>query len=251
MSLVEHQQKYTYAIRQARLAGMESFQAWFNRESSHSLRQCIVRGYWDFAFHILTPTVCAYMADPEHRVALEIGYGGGRLVNAACSFFKYVIGIDVHNDQSTAEEFLHSQHKTNFCLMRTLGQTIDVDSASIDFVYSFIVLQHLPSFATFVTYIHEVCRSLKPGGVAQLYFGKFTRLHPLYQVYYFLQGYKETRNAPANHISLVVRVARVKQLCKTIGLRVIASGTSFFLAPNGYPSKKGGQNYVTLVKSTR
>lgn len=250
MALAEHQQKYSVAIRQARLGGDAAFQAWFNREAARDLHQCVVRGYWDLAFHILTADVCAHMRQPENRVALEIGYGGGRLLNAACSYFKEVIGIDIHDEQAMVEAFLHAQHKTNFRLLRTAGQMIDVDSASIDFIYSFIVLQHLPSFAVFVGYMYEIHRCLKPGGVAQLYFGKFTRLHPLYQVYYFLQGYKATRDVPANHISLVVRVGRVRQLCRTIGLRVVASGTSFFCAPDGYPARKGGQNYVTLVKDT-
>lgn len=246
--LAEHQQKYTAAIHQARLAGVEPFQRWFNRESATTMQQCLVRGAWDFSLHILTPKVCAHIANPEEKVALEIGYGGGRLLLAACRYFKEVIGIDIHAEQETVAALLRTQQVANVRLLRTTGQTIDVASASIDFIYSFIVLQHLPTFAVFASYIHEVARCLKPGGVAQLYFGKFSRLHPLQQVASFWRGYKETYGAPANHISLVIRVARVQQLCRHAGLKVIASGTSFFRAPDGYPGKAGGQSYVTLVK---
>jgi SAM-dependent methyltransferase len=246
--LAEHQHRYCAAIKQARRKGPEPFQAWFNRETSHSLDQVIKRGYWDFSCHILTPTVCKYIERPEEQVALEIGYGGGRLLNAACSYFHMAVGIDIHGEHDAAEAFLKSQGTHNFKLLQTTGATIDVPDESIDFIYSFIVLQHLPSFAVFASYLRETCRTLMPGGVAQLYFGNFSRLHPLYQGYYFWRGYREVANKPANHITLTVRVSRVRALCRTYGLKVVETGTSYYRTPDGYPHKPGGQRYVTLVK---
>jgi SAM-dependent methyltransferase len=237
------------AIRQARRTGTETFHAWFNRESARTMQQYVVRGYWDFALHILTPTVCARLAHPERQVALEIGYGGGRLINAACSFFRDVIGIDIHREHAPVAAFLRAQHKTNFRLLPTDGATIAVAAGSIDFIYSFIVLQHLPSLAVFASYLRDVRRCLRPDGVAQLYFGKFRRLHPLYQLCYAVQGYKETRGAVANHISLVIRQSRVRQMCRSVGLNVIASGTSYYMAPEGYPQRPGGQSYVTVIRA--
>jgi hypothetical protein len=96
--------------------------------------------------------------------------------------------------------------------------------------------------------MQEIYRCLKAGGVAQLYFGKFARLHPFYQLWYFVQGYKETHNVPANHISLVIRMARARQVCNQMGFSIVENGTSFFQAPDGYPGHPGGQSYVTLVK---
>lgn len=224
------------------------FHAWFNRESAQTMQQYIVRGYWDFALHILTPEVCARIAHPEAKVALEIGYGGGRLINAACDFFGDVIGIDIHDEHETVADFLRAQQHTNFHLLPTDGATIAVDAGSIDFIYSFIVLQHLPSLAVFASYLRDVRRCLCPGGVAQLYFGKFRRLHPLYQLRYYWQGYKETRGVAANHISLVIRVALVRRLCSSIGLVPVASGTSYYMVPEGYPQRPGGQSFVTLVR---
>ncbi len=246
--LAAHKETYAYAIRQARQAGIETFHAWFNRESARTMQQYVVRGYWDFALHILTPDVCARLAYPEAMTALEIGYGGGRLLSAACNFFGEVVGIDIHDEHEAAADFLRAQQHTNFRLLPTDGATIAVDAGSIDFVYSFIVLQHLPSLAVFASYLREVRRCLRPGGVAQLYFGKFRRLHPLYQLRYFWQGYKETRGGAANQISLVIRLARVRRMCSSLGLTPVASGTSYYLAPEGYPQQPGGQSYVTLVR---
>jgi SAM-dependent methyltransferase len=247
--LAAHRALYADAIRQARQAGTAAFHAWFNRESARTMQQYVVRGYWDFALHILTSEVCARLTYPETRTVLEIGYGGGRLLNAACNFFGAVVGIDIHDEHDLVADFLHAQQHTNFRLLPTDGATIAVDAAHIDFIYSFIVLQHLPSFAVFASYLREVRRCLCPGGVAQLYFGRFGRLHPLYQIRSLRRGYKETRGGAANQISLVIRVARVKQMCRSIGLVPVDSGTSYHIAPEGYPQRRGGQSYVTLVRA--
>ena len=53
------------------------------------------------------------------------------------------------------ETFLRSQGKSNFELIKTFGRTIDVESETIDFIYSFIVLQHLPSFSVHESYVKE------------------------------------------------------------------------------------------------
>jgi SAM-dependent methyltransferase len=246
--LAAHQQKYCAAIRRARQAGADAFQAWFNREAACTPQQHLVRAHWDFALHMLTPTVCAYLDRPEERVALEIGSGGGRLLLAACRYFREVIGVDIHDEQAAVAQFLQAQHAANVRLLRTTGDSLPVDTASVDFVFSFIVLQHLPSFAVFAAYLHETARCLRRGGVAQLYFGRFARLHPLHQLLCWRQGYRATPAVPANHMSLVVRLARVRRLCASLGLRVVESGTSYFLVPDGYPRRRGGQSYVTLVK---
>ena len=244
----EHRQRYSEEIAKAKQAGADQFQAWFDK--SRDVHQSIVRGYWDFSIHILTPEVCRHICNPEDKAALEIGYGGGRLLNAACSYFKQVIGIDIHGEQETVEEFLRSQGKQNFQLLRTTGRTIDVDSSSIDFVYSFIVLQHLPSYAVLESYVKETYRCLRAGGVAQLYYGKYSRLGLLGPLRHLIQGYKEIPTAKVNFISLVVHTFKMKGLCTGCGFEIVDSGTSFKRVPDGYPQAKGGQNYITLVKQS-
>lgn len=244
-----HRKRYSEAVREARLAGDKEFQSWFNK--SKDIHQTIVRGYWDLTFHILTPKVCEYVEKPEEKVALEIGYGGGRILNAASSYFKQVFGIDIHNEQEKVETFLRSQGKSNFKLIKTLGRTIDVESETIDFIYSFIVLQHLPSFSVYESYIKETYRCLKVGGIAQLYFGKYDKLSLIDRYRFFIPGCKEITNAKPNYTSLVIRVPKVKKLCKKVGFRIIDVGTSYKRAPDGYPKIRGGQNYVTLLKSSK
>ncbi len=242
----EHQRRYAEAIRESRQAGDHEFQSWFNR--SKDLSQSIIRGYWDLSFHILTRKVCQCLENPEEKTALEIGYGGGRILNAACSYFKETIGIDIHEEQEAVVAFLRIQGKSNFRLIKTSGRTIDVTSNSVDFIYSFIVLQHLPSFETFATYLQEIHRCLKPGGLAQLYFGKYSKIPLGERLRYFFQGYKEIPEAPVNFTSLVIRVGKVKKLSRKYGFEVLETGTSYKTAPDGYARVPGGQKYLTLRK---
>ncbi|KAA3646417.1 MAG: class I SAM-dependent methyltransferase [Chloroflexi bacterium] len=242
----QHQQKYAKAIQAARDTSEQAFHAWF--DASSSLDESVTSGFWDFSVHILTPQVLQYIASPHQKTALEIGHGGGRLLNVACNYFGKSIGIDIHDQNDYVAEFLKGQGKDNFELIKTNGTEIEVAGTSIDLVYSFIVLQHLPSYQALEGYIAAVSRILKPGGVAQLYFGKFGQLSFGEQLRYRLQGYKEITNAEVNHTSLVVHSGKMKSLCGRYGLRVVDFGISYKNVPSGYPGSPGNQNYVTAVR---
>ena len=222
-------EKYVEAVRRAREQGPEAFQAWFDPAAG--------RGYWDFAVHVLTPGVCARLGRPYELTALEIGYGGGRLLSAACSFFGEAIGVDVHEEEAEVRRFLEAEGKQNFRLVRGSGDALPVEDASVDFVYSFIVLQHLPSFAALERYVAETARVLRPGGLAQLYFGRLGR--PV--------GHVERPDVPANEVSLLVGAWTARRVARRAGLRVVGSGRSFRHVPDGYP-RRGGQRYLTLVR---
>jgi SAM-dependent methyltransferase len=242
----EDQRQFEEAIRAARLGGRDAFQRWFNE--SRDVHESLVRGYWDLSLHILTPKVCEYIQRPEEKVALEIGYGGGRILNAACSYFREAIGIDIHVEAESVEALLRSQGKSNFRLIRTAGRSLDVDSESVDFIYSFIVLQHLPRYDLFAGYVAEAYRCLRPGGIAQLYFGRYSTLRLSDQLRYLFRGYREFPERPIDQKRLLIRVSKAKRLCEETGFRVLGTGTSYKSAPDGFPAKRGGQSYVTLLK---
>ena len=241
----EHRRSYSEAIRDARLMGDNQFQGWF--DGSENVHQAIVRGCWDLTTHILTPIVHKYTENPEDKSALEIGYGGGKILNAICSYFNQVIGIDIHEEQEEVGAFLRAQGKSNFKLIRTLGRTIDIKSETVNFIYSLITFQHLPSFGMFESYITEAYRCLKAGGIAQLYFGKYSRLGLVDRLRFFIQGYKEITDAKPNQLGLVIRVSKAKEVCRKAGFEIIDVGTSYRRKAGEYP-KAGKQNYLTLLK---
>jgi SAM-dependent methyltransferase len=235
---LSHVDRYATAISAARQRGDSTFQNWFDR--AENAEAAVVQGYWDFAAHILTPTVVELLERRSDLHALEIGCGGGRLLNAACSYFQTVVGVDVHDDLDYVDAFLRGRGRTNFSLARTNGDALPTGNASVDFVYSFIVLQHLPTWANLVSYLEETYRCLKPGGVAQLYFG---RLRPPRRP---LRGYEEIDSA-VNHLSLLVSPRRVQRTALSLGFRVVDAGVSDKTGPGGGRGR-GAQGYVTLLK---
>lgn len=164
VTLEDHVKKYQEAIDRA--AQKDRFSVWFNGSvDPHHAR---INGFWDFATQIVTPEIQLLLGDPQNKTALEIGYGGGRLLNAARHYFKHVVGLDIHNH---ADRVASDIGGDNVSLLTGDGQTIPSDDESVDFIYSFIVFHHLPSFEVFRSYLSESYRCLSVGGVAHLYYG--------------------------------------------------------------------------------
>lgn len=152
----------------------DEFQAWFNK--ADNAEHAKANGFWDFAIHIAHPLVRHHLREPHKKTALEIGCGGGRLLGAASHHFRHVVGLDIHASLDRVSDHLVGRGIRNFSLVRGDGETIPLPDRSIDFVYSFIVLHHLQSFAAFGSYLLESARCLKPGGLAMLYYGKREKL---------------------------------------------------------------------------
>ncbi len=242
-------------IAQAAREGTDQFFGWFdNTEGEES---SFIRGSWDFAWHIAQPAA-PHLARPEDKTALEIGHGGGRILAAACRHFKHVIGVDVHECNDQVSVVLQEQGIRNAQLLVSDGTTIPVPSASVDCVYSFIVLQHVERFAVFQAYLRETFRVLKPGGVAVLYFGRSYRwsfdrssrwlyLLDRFTEPFRLRGGFEEVPAAVNCTNLRVSLtcaARVAKATGFIGLRALVSRRR---VPDGV-MRYGGQNGLVLRK---
>ena len=104
-------------------------------------------------------------------MALEIGHGAGRLLVPACHYFKHCIGIDIHPFKGKVDALIRERGVGNFETLETDGYTIPLDADSVDVVYSFIVLQHLPDIQSLKGYLEETFRVLRPAGAAILYMG--------------------------------------------------------------------------------
>ena len=234
---MNHNQKYIDAIKQAGKEGDESFFSFFNPPFKGDINQIIMKGCRDFNQSILTPIVHKAINGYSDKTALEIGYGGGRLMLPACHYFKFVVGIDIHEEIDLVDSFLKSHKINNYDLYKTDGHTLSLEKDnSLDFIYSFVVFQHLPSFEIFESYAREIHRCLKPNGIAQIYYGSFKRLDPEKQKKYLSQGYAEFPENPVNGVSLLVHEDKAKEMCGDF--EIVDSGFTL--------SRK--QDYVTLVK---
>lgn len=115
-------------------------------------------------------TLSEFMGDTSAKTCLEIGFGGGRLLQEACKIFNFAIGIDIHSYFKRVEKILHESGLTNFDLLKC-EKTSEIKSNSVDLVYSFIVMQHVDTFEEIMDHIRTTKRVLKKDGIAVLYFG--------------------------------------------------------------------------------
>jgi SAM-dependent methyltransferase len=216
----EHIRRYSDAIAACKTD--DEFQAWFNK--ADGAYHAGVNGFWDFAIHIATPMVRFHLGNPHEKTALEIGCGGGRLLTAASHYFRHVIGLDIHGSLARIKR------TPNMGLIRGDGETIPLQNASVDFIYSFIVMQHLQSGAAFVSYLREARRCLIPGGLAMLYYGKRDELYE--------------RKVPANQTSLAMPRADAVQGAISARFEVLEEGDSWRFGDKTL--HRGAQGFMLL-----
>jgi ubiquinone/menaquinone biosynthesis C-methylase UbiE len=237
---LEH--KFDTAIRDAyEQGGFEAFFRWFSIDSTKTYEESVRQGYADFARAILRAPVPDLLNRLYNKNALEIGYGGGRLLLPASRIFEHVIGVDIHSMTDIVAAYMRNQGCDNFELYTTNGKTLPVDDRSIDFVYSFIVFIHLSSPEVFETYLAEISRVLKPGGIASLYFGRPFFRHTvqasgLRQKLWWIteqiservllrSGYRTYGEVGANNLSLGIARWKARDVVADYGLRIKAITT--------------------------
>ncbi|MGH8986215.1 MAG: class I SAM-dependent methyltransferase [Acidimicrobiia bacterium] len=104
-------------------------------------------------------------AQPTERgLALEIVPGLGRICKALSPQFDRVIGLDVSAEMVRRGRELVNEPNVTFEVSD--GTTLQpIADASVDFVMTFTVLQHLPDLRAIVGYLQEAARVLRPGGL--------------------------------------------------------------------------------------
>lgn len=99
--------------------------------------------------------------------ALEIGCGLGRLLRPLAARSHRTIGMDIAVTMvEQGRRLLADLPNVEFHVTR--GRFDAITEASLDFVYSFAVFQHIPSKRAIATYIAEAARTLKSGGVLRI-----------------------------------------------------------------------------------
>ena len=113
--------------------------------------------------------------NPKEMKVLEIGCGAGRVTRAFAGFFGEVYAVDI-----SAEMVRQAREAVagfpNAHVFRNNGKDLGVVEGSwlqrrrggplqVDFAFSFMVFQHIPSRDIVENYVREVHRLLKPGGL--------------------------------------------------------------------------------------
>lgn len=145
--------------------------------------------------------------------ALDFGCGVGRLTRALASSFGEAVGLDISAEMVRLARELNVGRRCRFevNVREDLG---GLESGSFDFVYTALVLQHMPEKELIRSYLGEFLRVLRPGGVAVFqtlaYLPLTLRLQPRRRAYAVL------RRAGLPHKLLLTRMKLVPTRLTTI-----------------------------------
>ena len=159
--------------------------------------------------------------------ALDFGSGLGRLSQALAGHFDEVVGLDISSSMVERARELNRHGERVRYLVNARDDLAQLATASFDFVYSSITLQHVPP--RYVRrYVPEFFRVLRPGGVAvfQMRGGPRVRPGSLRETLYTLNRehlrrfLQKLRGKPPYEIHYLAR-AEVEQMIARSGARLI------------------------------
>lgn len=170
--------------------------------------------------------------------SLDIGYGGGGQVLAASKYFKYALGVDVHEEVEFVEKELKKRNKEkNIALFIGDGKTLPVDNEKVDFVSSWVTFLHLGTIEVVESYLKEIYRVLRGGGVAVIFFTRLVRTksvqteeeysEDIIKEKQHITGYREGGpKTLVNRANLVISLWKMASLAKTHGFAVLSTTRS-------------------------
>jgi len=109
------------------------------------------------------------------RVMLELGCGAGRMTGSFARRFQHVHAVDVSEEMLQRAKQIHPEPVNIDWRLSNGTDFADVPDGTVDFVFSYIVLQHLPAKSLAFRYVREILRVLRPGGAFLFQFNGDTR----------------------------------------------------------------------------
>ena len=140
----------------------------------------------------------------RRRCALDFGCGAGRLTHALAAYFDRVIGVDIAPSMIDIARRLHSSVPGIEFRVNASNKLESIESESIDFVYTRLVLQHMPP-RYIRAYLEEFVRVLCPGGVLLFQLPGKNALPVT------VAGHGLKRMLPAPVISMIRAIRRLRQ----------------------------------------
>jgi ubiquinone/menaquinone biosynthesis C-methylase UbiE len=113
---------------------------------------------------LVEPILAQLGVTPAGSAMAELGCGAGRMTRAFARRFQSVTAIDISEEmQARAKDFLRELANVRWVLSDGVELT-NVGTSSVEFVFSYLVLQHYPSSELIAGSIEEMMRILRPGG---------------------------------------------------------------------------------------
>jgi SAM-dependent methyltransferase len=102
--------------------------------------------------------------EPAGSSMLEVGCGAGRMTGSFAGRFARVYAVDVSGEMLRRARGAHEGAGNVLWALAEGGDLAMFRDGSLDFVFSYIVLQHLPTETLALGYIREMLRVLRTGG---------------------------------------------------------------------------------------
>jgi SAM-dependent methyltransferase len=119
---------------------------------------------------LVAQRLAACSFSPQGRIMLELGCGAGRMTRSFARRFDRVLAFDVSPEMLTRARTLASGSENITWVHGNGTDLASVLSGSVDFVFSYLVLQHLPEESLVHSYIREILRVLSSGGICVFQF---------------------------------------------------------------------------------
>lgn len=110
-----------------------------------------------------------YLTNKSAKTCLEFGCGNGRMSEFLAANFKYVYAVDISARMITVAK-KRLARLPNIGYIISDGEKIDLPEKSVDFVFSYAVLQHFPSKSMVKNTLREFYRVMNNGAVAKIQF---------------------------------------------------------------------------------
>ena len=107
---------------------------------------------------------------PRGKTVLELGCGAGRMTRSFAQRFERVIAVDVSAEMLSRAQALHDGSRSIEWRRGNGTNLSGVPEGSVDFVFSYLVLQHLPEESLVHSNIREMLRVLSSGGACLFQF---------------------------------------------------------------------------------
>ena len=127
--------------------------------------------------------------DPRTMKVLEIGCGAGRVTRALARFFGEVYAVDISSRMvrqareavaafPNAHIFHNNGRDLSVLRPRWWQKSQAGATLEVDFAFSCLVFQHIPSRAVIASYLREVNRILRPGALFKFQVQGYTEKEP-------------------------------------------------------------------------
>jgi SAM-dependent methyltransferase len=102
---------------------------------------------------------------PEGKRMLELGCGAGRMTRSFAQRFETVFAFDISAEMLARAKVLQPEARNINWILGNGADLAQIADGSVDFVFSYLVLQHLPEEELVKKYIAEMFRVTSTGGL--------------------------------------------------------------------------------------